>query len=65
MAKASASDGAAYAVRKGVQLHGGMGFTWECDVHFFFRRAMWGRANLGDAGHQRRHLASEMLERLA
>jgi alkylation response protein AidB-like acyl-CoA dehydrogenase len=57
MAKAQASDVFANAVRKGVQLHGGYGFTWDCDVHFYFRRAMWSRAMLGDAIHHRRHLA--------
>jgi len=60
MAKAQASDVFATAVRKGVQLHGGYGFTWDCDVHFYFRRALWNRAMLGDAIHQRRVLA-EML----
>lgn len=57
MAKAQASDVFATAVRKGVQLHGGFGFTWDCDVHFFFRRALWNRAMLGDAIHHRRVLA--------
>jgi alkylation response protein AidB-like acyl-CoA dehydrogenase len=57
MAKAQASDVFATAVRKGVQLHGGYGFTWDCDVHFYFRRALWNRAMLGDAIHQRRALA--------
>lgn len=64
MAKAATSDALAFAVRKAVQLHGGIGFTWECDVHFYFRRAMWLRATLGDARHHRRHLRSVMLERL-
>jgi alkylation response protein AidB-like acyl-CoA dehydrogenase len=57
MAKAQASDVFATAVRKGVQLHGGYGFTWDCDVHFYFRRALWNRAMLGDAIHHRRALA--------
>jgi len=56
MAKAQSSDVFATAVRKGVQLHGGYGFTWDCDVHFYFRRALWNRAMLGDAIHQRRVL---------
>jgi alkylation response protein AidB-like acyl-CoA dehydrogenase len=62
MAKAQASDVYAYAVRKGVQLHGGYGFTWDCDVHFYFRRAMWSRAMLGDAIHHRRWLADALFE---
>jgi alkylation response protein AidB-like acyl-CoA dehydrogenase len=57
MAKASASDAYLFAVRKGVQLHGGHGFTWDCDVHFYFRRALWSRAMLGDPMHHRRRLA--------
>jgi alkylation response protein AidB-like acyl-CoA dehydrogenase len=61
MAKALASDVFANAVRKGVQLHGGYGFTWDCDVHLYFRRAMWSRAMLGDAVHHRRRLASLLL----
>lgn len=57
MAKALAGDVYAQAVRKGVQLHGGYGFTWDCDVHFYFRRALWSRPMLGDAIHHRRRLA--------
>jgi alkylation response protein AidB-like acyl-CoA dehydrogenase len=63
MAKAHASDVFANAVRKGVQIHGGYGFTWDCDVHYFFRRAMWSRAMLGDAIHQRRKLADVLFDR--
>jgi alkylation response protein AidB-like acyl-CoA dehydrogenase len=57
MAKAYAGDAFAAATRKGVQLHGGYGFTWDCDVHFYFRRAIWDRSMLGDAIHHRRRLA--------
>jgi alkylation response protein AidB-like acyl-CoA dehydrogenase len=60
MAKALAGDVYAQAVRKGVQLHGGYGFTWDCDVHLYFRRAMWSRPMLGDAIHHRRHLAGTL-----
>ena len=62
MAKAQVSDVYCNAVRKGVQIHGGYGFTWDCDVHFFFRRAMWSRAMLGDAIHHRRWLAARLFE---
>jgi alkylation response protein AidB-like acyl-CoA dehydrogenase len=57
MAKALVSDVLARAVRHGVQFHGGYGFTIDCDVHFYFKRALFGRAMLGDALHHRRHLA--------
>jgi alkylation response protein AidB-like acyl-CoA dehydrogenase len=61
MAKASASEVYAYAVRKGVQLHGGYGFTWDCDVHYYFKRALWSRAALGDATHHRRRLGALLM----
>jgi alkylation response protein AidB-like acyl-CoA dehydrogenase len=57
MAKALASDVYAEAVRIGVQIHGGYGFTWDCDVHFYLRRALWSRPMLGDALHHRQKLA--------
>ena len=62
MAKSMVSDVYCNAVRKGVQLHGGYGFTWDCDVHFYFRRAMWSRSMLGDGIHHRRWLAERLFE---
>jgi alkylation response protein AidB-like acyl-CoA dehydrogenase len=61
MAKAAAGDVFSLAARKAVQLHGGYGFTWDCDAHFFFKRALWSRAALGDAHHHRRRLADALL----
>lgn len=60
MAKALISDVLAQAVRHGVQFHGGYGFTIDCDVHFYFKRALFCRAMLGDALHHRRHLAGAL-----
>jgi alkylation response protein AidB-like acyl-CoA dehydrogenase len=61
MAKAIASEVYPAAVRKAVQLHGGYGFTWDCDAHFYFKRALWSRAMLGDGAHHRWFLAGELL----
>ncbi|HME69125.1 MAG TPA: acyl-CoA dehydrogenase [Myxococcota bacterium] len=61
MAKAIASEVYPVAVRKAVQLHGGYGFTWDCDAHFYFKRALWSRAMLGDGAHHRRFLAADLL----
>ena len=61
MAKAYAGDVLAFAVKKGVQLHGGFGFTWDCDVHFYFKRSLWARGALGDSIHHRRRLAEKLL----
>jgi alkylation response protein AidB-like acyl-CoA dehydrogenase len=61
MAKTLSNDVLAFAVKKGVQLHGGFGFTWDCDVHFYFKRMLWSRGTLGDGLHHRRHLAARLL----
>jgi len=61
MAKAAAGDALDYAARKAIQLHGGYGFTWDCDAHFYFKRSLWARATLGDALHHRRLLADALL----
>jgi alkylation response protein AidB-like acyl-CoA dehydrogenase len=40
-----------------IQLHGGIGFTWEHDAHLYFKRASATRQWLGDAAAQRRLVA--------
>jgi len=60
MAKAHAADTLAFAVKKGVQLHGGFGFTWDADVHFFFKRMLATRASFGDAAHHKKRLAARL-----
>jgi alkylation response protein AidB-like acyl-CoA dehydrogenase len=60
MAKASASDMAALCSGRSVQLHGGIGFTWECDVHLWFKRQQHNQLLLGDAAYQRARLAELM-----
>lgn len=60
MAKSHASDVLAHAVKKGVQLHGGFGFTWDADVHFFFKRLLATRASFGDAPHHKKKLAARL-----
>jgi alkylation response protein AidB-like acyl-CoA dehydrogenase len=62
MAKASASDMATYASSRAVQLHGGIGFTWECDVHIYFKRQQHNALLYGDGSHQRARLA-ELIDR--
>ncbi len=57
MAKAAASDTAAYCSGRSVQLHGGIGFTWECDVHIYFKRQTHNQMLYGDAPYQRAKLA--------
>ena len=62
MAKAAANDAAALGSKKSVQLHGGIGFTWECFVHIYLKRQMHNQMLLGDATHQRRELAKIVLK---
>ncbi len=47
MAKAHISDRAMTAARESVELHGGYGFTWECEVQMWFKRIMFDRSFLG------------------
>ena len=46
MAKAMASDAADLAARVALQVHGAIGYTWECDLHFFMKRT-WALSGLG------------------
>jgi alkylation response protein AidB-like acyl-CoA dehydrogenase len=61
MAKSQASDAAAFLSSRSVQLHGGIGFTWECDVHLFFKRNKHNQALYGDGVHQRKKLADILI----
>ena len=47
MAKAHITDRAMQVARDAVEAHGGIGFTWECDVQMWFKRALFDRAWLG------------------
>jgi len=44
-------------VRYAIELHGGIGFTWEYDLHLWFRRALFDRAFLGEASYHRQRAA--------
>lgn len=57
MAKASASHAGREVTASAIQAHGGIGFTWEADVHWFYKRAQLDAAYLGGAGTQRARLA--------
>ena len=61
MAKAQATDALLFAGDRGIQFHGGMGFTYECDAQLYLRRALWMQHQYGDAQHHRLHLANLLL----
>ena len=57
MAKASAGEAQRRCVQDGLQLAGGIGYTWEHDLHLFLRRAKVGELHFGSASHHRRNVA--------
>jgi len=59
MAKAAASDAAHFVSGRSIQLHGGIGFTWECDVHLWAKRQQHSRVLWGDGSWHRARLAEE------
>ena len=65
MAKASASETAAFSSGRAVQYHGGIGFTWECYVHLFFKRQKHSQMLWGDAPWHRSKLADLLIGPLA
>ncbi len=59
MAKAMAGDAADLAARVALQVHGAIGYTWECDLHFFMKRTWALSRAWGDARtHRQLVLAS-------
>jgi alkylation response protein AidB-like acyl-CoA dehydrogenase len=60
MAKAYASDAARQVTGAAIQVHGGIGFTWEHDMHLYVKRAKWGETMLGDAVYHRERVAQAL-----
>jgi alkylation response protein AidB-like acyl-CoA dehydrogenase len=60
MAKAYASDMGKNVTSEAIQVHGGIGFTWEHDMHLFHRRALAGEANFGNAPIHREVVAKSL-----
>jgi len=57
MAKSAASDAAHFLSGRSIQLHGGIGFTWECDVHIWVKRQQHNQFLWGDGAWHRAKLA--------
>jgi alkylation response protein AidB-like acyl-CoA dehydrogenase len=64
MAKAAASDAGREVTSSAIQAHGGIGFTWEADVHWLFKRAQVDSVLLGGAGRHRARLAAILADRV-
>ncbi|MET0305704.1 MAG: acyl-CoA dehydrogenase, partial [Solirubrobacterales bacterium] len=61
MAKAYASDAGWRVPDASIQVHGGIGFTWEHDLHFFLKRGKANAASFGDARWHRDRVADLVL----
>ncbi|WP_242660925.1 acyl-CoA dehydrogenase family protein [Mycobacterium alsense] len=60
LAKACSSEAYARAAAANIQIHGGIGFTWEHPAHLYFKRAQSSGHLLGDAAFHRSLLADEI-----
>ena len=59
LAKAAAAEAYMQAAKDCIQIHGGIGFTWDNDTHLWYKRAKSSEAFLGDAAHHRELLMRE------
>jgi alkylation response protein AidB-like acyl-CoA dehydrogenase len=62
IAKMYASDAARSVGNHGIQINGGMGFTWENDLHLYYRRAKASETALGDATFHRERIARLVID---
>lgn len=62
IAKMYASDASRTVGNRGIQVHGGMGFTWENDLHLYYRRAKASETAFGDASFHRERLARLVID---
>ncbi|HIH2618309.1 TPA: acyl-CoA dehydrogenase family protein [Burkholderia cenocepacia] len=61
-AKAAANDAYAFCAQEAIQLHGGVGFTWEYDPHLYFKRAQASSAQFGSTPHLLEWIASRAID---
>ncbi|MGC2330381.1 MAG: acyl-CoA dehydrogenase family protein [Candidatus Acidiferrales bacterium] len=62
IAKMYASDAGRTVGNRGIQVHGGMGFTWENDLHLYYRRAKVSETTFGDSTYHRERLAGLVID---
>jgi alkylation response protein AidB-like acyl-CoA dehydrogenase len=60
MAKAAAGDCQRLVAQEAIQIHGGIGYTWEHDLHLFVKRAKAGDMLLGTAAEHRQRIADQL-----
>jgi alkylation response protein AidB-like acyl-CoA dehydrogenase len=64
MAAAAAAENGREVTASAIQAHGGIGFTWEADIHWLYKRAQLDAALLGGAGRHRAALARIAAQRI-
>jgi len=64
MAKAYCADVYESLTNNGVQLHGGIGFTWDHDMHLYFKRARWSANTFGNPVYHRDIVAQKLEQQL-
>jgi alkylation response protein AidB-like acyl-CoA dehydrogenase len=62
VAKAYCSDAAREVGNRGIQVHGGIGFTWEHDLHLYYKRDKGSEIMFGDANYHREQLARQVVD---
>ena len=65
VAKAYASDAYREVGNLGIQVHGGIGFTWDEPMHFYYKRAKASELMFGDATYHRERIARLVIDRIA
>jgi alkylation response protein AidB-like acyl-CoA dehydrogenase len=60
LAQAYCSDAFTFVAGQNIQVHGGIGFTWEHPAHLYLKRAKTDQLLFGDALHHRRRLAARI-----
>jgi alkylation response protein AidB-like acyl-CoA dehydrogenase len=64
-AKVWCSDAAKRVMASALQVHGGIGFTWEHDLHLYLKRSQLDQISFGDAAFHRERLAGLLRSRIA
>ncbi len=60
MAKANTGDAVKFVTDAGVQLHGGIGFTWDHDLHLYFKRGRYNDTAFGDGNYHKDWIAKQL-----
>ena len=61
IAKSFCGDAARSVVNEGIQVHGGMGFTWDLGLHYYLRRVKVLEFSWGDATYHRERVITQTL----